>query len=128
MESTAQLFPFPPNVSQNSQISTLANHAAIPSSKLHTLLPLFLHQYCYSITPGPEEPPPPNGASTSKNVNQSRAMLKLGCRYHLRHHICGIILGANFLQNYFTTLDNLPYKMKPNIDVLRPSVMNLVLG
>ena len=58
---------------------------------------LFLNQYCYSITPGPRRAITPNGASTSKNVNQSRAMLKLSCRYHLRHHIRRIILGANFL-------------------------------
>lgn len=50
----------------------------------------------------------------------------LGHRYHLRHHICKIIIGANFLQYYFTTLDNFLYEIKSNIDVLRSSVINLI--
>lgn len=70
----------------------------------------------------------PNRALILKNVDQSRAMLKFNRRYHIHNHIYGIILGVNFLLNYFITFDNLPYEIKSGIDVVRLSMMNLILG
>ena len=62
------------------------------------------------------------------NTNQVQAMLKLGYKECLGHHINKIIMGANFAHNNITTSNDIMHKMMLHINVFCPLMKHLIFG
>ena len=69
----------------------------------------------------------PYGLSQATNTDQVQVVLELVCRYRLRQHISCILWSVNLLKNNFSCNSQLPYLMESNINMLCPSMINLML-